>query len=104
MRHHVDAGRLDTQLLGDLRSGEARDGNDGVAVRGCLPGLFGEARTEFGRGVVAGHHKQIVEGRDGPARAGVHPLVEGVEQIDARSGAPQPAAAGVGRQRIGKRF
>ena len=99
----VDARGLDAEVLLDLRGGELGDGDDGVAMLGGLAGLFSEAGAEVGGGVVSGHYEQVMEGRDGAARGGVHALVEGVEEVGAGS-AHEQAAAGVGRQRVGEGF
>ena len=78
---YTDAGGFDFQELLDLRSGEVGDSDDEIASPGCVAGLGGEAGLKFGRGIIAGHDEEVVEGGDGSVGFGVNTLIEGVEDI-----------------------
>ena len=102
MRNDVNARPLDAQQLFHLRGGMLGHGNNRVAARGRVAGLLREARAEFGRGIVAGHDEQVVEGGDGLRRRDVHPLVKSVKQFRARS-AKQQTPPDVRGHRLSKR-
>ena len=72
-----------------LGRGEAGNGDDQVAALGCAAGLFGESGAKFGRGVVAGHHEQVVKRRHRAASLCVHALIQGMKNFGGRRAAQQ---------------
>ena len=82
--HHVDLRRVHAQQGDHLAPGEFRDRDHGIGARGRVARLGGKAGAELGRGVLAGHHEEIVEGGDGAAhRDAGQALVQAVEEVGA---------------------
>jgi len=81
VRDHSNTFRLNAQELFDLIGCEARDCDDQVAAERGLTSLFRKARTEFGRGVLAGDDEEIVKCGHGPAGGCVYPLVQRMKQV-----------------------
>src|SRR5262249_24965183 len=72
------------QQRGYLFRGMTRDGNDSIGAASRISGKSRESRSKLGRGVFAGHDKQVVKSRNGPPKpvAG-QSLVQAVKQLRA---------------------
>src|ERR1039457_5182115 len=99
--HHADFRWLDGKQRNHLAFGEFGDGDDEIGARGRIASLRREAEAELGRGVLTGHHEQVVEGGHGAAHGEARQaLVQTVEQAG-RARAPrfrEQAAPRVGGQ------
>jgi hypothetical protein len=83
----------------DLIGSETRHGNDGVAEGGGAASLIGETGAKFGRGIISGHHEEIVKSADGFSRTMVDTLVQCVKEI-AGGFTDQQTADGVRGERV----
>ena len=76
--------------------GELRNRDDGVGARGGVARLRGEARAEFGGGILAGHHEQVVEGGDGAPQANARAAAGSARGRGRRRAARAAPPAGAG--------
>jgi hypothetical protein len=93
VRDHAYAGSLHTQEFFHLSGGEARYGDDQVAMARRLPRLFRKAFPELRRGVLATDDEQIMKCGHGAAGASVDALVQGMKNIGAGRAVQQPAGS-----------